>query len=964
MKKRRIIAMLMTVVLILTFLPAVTFAAAEGGQQTLGGELKIKGFPAVGNKLEADLTAVTPAGLTKDKLTYAWTKQEGGQTKTLGTADSYTLAATDQDAVIKLTVTAKAEAGLAGQLAKETGKVSKQGVTPTPAPAVSQAAVPTMTPVPSQGTDVNQQEAGQPQPNVSDSAQNTQPAQEPAESSSGNPSGENAENTPYVPDETVNSGYVPENEIQSRSVPSADVPEQNTEVQRTEGQAGSSENVQAGNTQENTSAEKSTYNLEAEQDTVDFGTLKEGYKKPEPKTATVRNEGTVALTLEGAESKFFTVEGVSGTVLQPGEKADIRISPKEGQNARKEAYEEEIAITTESNVNTVITASFKVEEKASEPGLKIVSGASLDFGSMEEGKELPKAREFEVENTGSGDVAITDYEGEHFEIITELPVTIKEGEKKSLKVQPKKDLKPEKYEESVKLVTDPELKDPLSLSCKLLVEQEKIYDYEISDSSLYFGSRIQGYESVDAKEIVIKNTGNQPLKLTVSKGKDFTVGSLSKSKIDAGESASFTIAPKTGLTAGPYEEDIVIKGQNSKVPEKKVKVSFSVEKQTFKASVTPGTLSFEDRIVGYTQSPAAKNFQIKNTGTGTLTLKKPASTDVFEVTAEGFDAEGLKQLRPGESLQVTVQPKAGLGYNKDAYIQDITVPNNNGLKQELKCTAKFRVKKATLSGVNTNMGVVEGLANGTPKTAKDLKLPASTTIYTLELGELKTGVQWYVDTCDYDPSSTKDQRFTVYGKVLLPNNVANPIQLSLNTYIEVSVNAYDAKKADPSENQIKGIENGATYKMEKSITMKFQAVGAGMTNTSPRKGDVRYLPYDWKVGGYGEKFDTSDYKDSFKVTKANKYTLKVNFIRQEYNGEKWVKKGDSDTKKVEFIIQSDKDGKDIGDKAAKKPTPTPKTKSAVNTGDETPIGAWVAVFVVAVGCIVGIVVYQKKKGKK
>ena len=92
----------------------------------------------------------------------------------------------------------------------------------------------------------------------------------------------------------------------------------------------------------------------------------------------------------------------------------------------------------------------------------------------------------------------------------------------------------------------------------------------------------------------------------------------------------------------------------------------------------------------------------------------------------------------------------------------------------------------------------------------------------------------------------------------------------------------------------------------------------------------------------------------------------MNFIRQEYNGEQWVKKGESDTKKVEFIIKSSdtKSSKNTGKATAtKKPTPTPKTKSAVNTGDETPIGAWVAVFVVAVGCIAGILIYQTKKRK-
>ena len=969
MKRKRIIAVFMTIVLILSFLPAVTFAASEGGAQALGGELRIKGFPAVGNKLEADLSAVTPAGLTKDKFTYTWTKQEGAQTKTLSSADSYTLAAADEGAVIKLTAVPKPETGLTGQLVKESGKVNKQGVTPTPAPtgtpgaAAGSPGAPTVTPAAGE----TQQSSVTPTPQAAYEPEGTgNPSVPTGQSDTENVTNPEPENTQSQESNQGNEGTNPSIPAPAAEQPKTEEPVVGNTVQGTEGTQPSSDVFPYQNTNEdenNTQPEKKTFGMEAEPGELDFGKLEEGYKDVPAKSVTLKNTGNVDLTLNSVTSlSYFEVEEIGGTLLKAGESKSVKIKPREGKKAKEGSYKETIEITTVDNAQATVTASFQVTEEEEKPGLTIVSGKSLDFGKTEEGETAPKAQEVTIENSGNVEISVKKPESDAYEI-SGLPKTLDKGEKYTFTVRPKSNLSPDNYSESLVLTTSPELDPKLSISCKYKVETKKVYDFEVTSRDMKFPNAVEGYTSVETQEMVITNTGNQELDLSLSNRGDFIIGKLSRSKIGPNESASFTVTPKIGLGQGMHEDTIKIKDKNSgkEVP---ILAYFTVDAQTFKVSVSPRYLDFGSKLVGYTESPAAQSFRVTNTGTGTLTLKKPASTDVFQVTAEGFDAEGLKQLKPGESLTVTVQPKLGMGYNKDAYVQAITVQNNNDLKIESQ--AAFRVNKATLIGVNTNMGAIEGLPNGSPKTAEGLKLPKTTTIYVKELGKVPASISWNVEGCDYDPSSTRDQKFTVYGTILLPSNVGNPYQLSLSTWVEVSVKAYDAKVAKASDNRIEGIENGATYKMDKSITMKFKAIGAGMTNTSPRKGDVRYLPYDWKVGGYGEKFDNSDYEDSFKVTKANKYTLKVNFIRQEYNGEQWVKKGESDTKKVEFIIKSSdtKSSKNTGKATAtKKPTPTPKTKSAVNTGDETPIGAWVAVFVVAVGCIAGILIYQTKKRK-
>lgn len=59
MRPRKIIAMVMTFLMMLSLLPSLVFAAAAP-EGELGGQLKIKGTAAVGSELSADYEKVTP----------------------------------------------------------------------------------------------------------------------------------------------------------------------------------------------------------------------------------------------------------------------------------------------------------------------------------------------------------------------------------------------------------------------------------------------------------------------------------------------------------------------------------------------------------------------------------------------------------------------------------------------------------------------------------------------------------------------------------------------------------------------------------------------------------------------------------------------------------------------------------------------------------------------------------------
>ena len=58
--------------------------------------------------------------------------------------------------------------------------------------------------------------------------------------------------------------------------------------------------------------------------------------------------------------------------------------------------------------------------------------------------------------------------------------------------------------------------------------------------------------------------------------------------------------------------------------------------------------------------------------------------------------------------------------------------------------------------------------------------------------------------------------------------------------------------------------------------ISFTAVGAGMDNNSPKKGDIRYVPLNWTVINTNA-WSKAPYTACFGLSKSGDYTLKVVF---------------------------------------------------------------------------------------
>ena len=428
---------------------------------------------------------------------------------------------------------------------------------------------------------------------------------------------------------------------------------------------------------------------------------------------------------------------------------------------------------------------------------------------------------------------------------------------------------------------------------------------------------------------------------------NFTVSALNASDLEPGDSVAFTVEPKTGLAKGEYVETIylypVINGEAGEALAS-VTAKFTVEDvKVAKLTAAPGTLDFGKVQAGYAEAPGAQTVTVTNTGNMVLHLNQPS--------AGSFEAGALSdaELAPGESGSFTLVPKKNLGEGQ--YLEEIKVTSQENA--EASVTASFLVTKNTvkLKGIQKPADIKD-IKNGVEKSAAGLKLPATVEIDTTN-GKMKANVKWDVAGCAYNVSSKESQTFDVTGTVSLPKGIENPDNVSLYTSVKVTVNARSAAVPDASQNKITGIASDGKYTTETKIT--FEAIGAGMDNADPVKGDMRYLPAKWNVLE-DRSWESAPYSATFRMGQSGDYALKVTFNQQKYDGSKWTNTGATDVKQVKFSVSNGK-----GATATPIPAQKANQKKPVLTGDNTMILPFVIILAVAALCIVGVVVYRKRK---
>ena len=998
MKKSRVLAVVMAVLTMVTLLPSMVFAtAAPSG--TLDGKLKVKGTLAIGSTLSADYSKVKPEGITDDNVSFSWSLKDGDLLTEVGTDKTYKIDEKDLGLPIILKITGKEETGVSGELTVTTQEVSE---TEEEAKALAEKKKEEAKAA-GEDPDAEESEASESSENTPDTEAGTseepdsaQPEEtiEPAEETESADVQENThvqENTdvqePADTQEPAENSVIEVNGEQSGP--------QNADEADTSGDS-QTETPDSADTAADASEknEEPTYSASAYTEDgsgiLDFGSVEEGYTEiPEAQMVTIKNNGTGDLNFKEIAPENFMAADINDAPLKSGESVTVWVKPREGLKAGE--YKDLITYQTEEGADVFFEADFTVKEpenkkvedhenneqtdpgETSDPATEKIYKLTADptelpFDDLTAGYEkVETTSTVTIKNEGTEAVTLVQPESEFFDIapVSEVEssgnIQLAQGGEQTFTVQPKLGLsaKDDPYVEELVFASDESTEASATVTASVMVKTEtpKTVTATVKpEGPLSFGTLEQGYETVpDAQPVTVENTGTEAIRIQLSAPEDYEVGEPSAEVLNPGDkAATFTVQPKTGLQAGDHSGTISVTDQNTGNTLAEVRLEFTVSEP--EPEPNPGlsvtdSLEFGTKEEGYKELPDAKKVTVTNTGNTKIVLKQPSSN------AYTIGTLSATELEAGDNATFSVQPVSGLSQGE--YLEDIVIANDANVEAYVNVHFSVTKKKTDNSKKANNLtGIkkpsdIKDLPNGIQKTQKALKLPGTVKITTTK-GEQKASVKWDVKGSSYDPSSAERQIFNVKGTVILPEGVKNPNKISTVIAVSITVNGYQGTEAAASDNKITGIDSNGKYDTNTKIT--FTAAGAGMDNTNPRKGDTRYQPKSWKITET-RTWDGEPYTATFRVSKPGKYTLKVTFGQQKYDGSSWKDTGTQSESTVTFTVSQ---------AAVLTATPSPAVtqtnqKSAVQTGDSTPIMTFVIILIVAVVCIGGILVYRKKK---
>lgn len=888
MNRRRFLAIIMSVFMILSLLPVTVFA--ETTAAVLDGQLKIQGTAVAGTTLKADMQGIKNEGITEDSVSYQWFRKtsddekkeqqgEKPELKSLSKEKTYTITKDDIDSKIVLTITGLEDKGFSGSLTAVTATVTE---TADPKAAETE-----------QNTEASTEEQNQDTSTAEDAS--SEETQEIPEAANDNEAGsESVDGIPAATNDAESSEQenenseeeLEQNEYQEELQPadetgSTEKNEQDSEEAGSTSVEGIPEAKEDGtynNTEDNTETEspsdtdEASYQAEAEvgdgsSDVLAFGTVVSGQEDEQAQYVTIKNTGTETLNFIDISPEHFAVQDITEP-LEAGQSVQVWIAPRVGTEPG--SYEDTITYKTEEGA----TASFKAQ-------------MTVESEDTPEPTEVPQD--------------------------TPTP-------------------------EPTEAPQDTPTPEPTQIPAVSRVSADT--------GAADFGSVVEGYaEAPQAQTVTLTNEGDADAVLSEiysdqGEIRYFDVA-LSSQNISAnGGTATFTVRPKNGLSAGTYTEAFTV---NDTTSGQGIVITATVTVNTASHSfgISTDTLDFASAKKGYS-GVSAQQITVTNNGNVAETLTQP-SAKYFTITA----STGLT-IQPGESAAFTVAPKDGLDVNN--YQENITIAS---AATETVFKAYFQVLKGTVSVTKIqNPSEISGIANGTAKDAQKLKLPSAVVIETTG-GNAKAKVSWDVKNCSYNVSDTAAQSFTVKGAVTLPDGVDNNNNIDLLAYVKVNVEAYTPKTVSADDNKITGIEVNGVYTTQSKIS--FTAVGAGMDNNSPKKGDIRYVPLNWTVINTNA-WSKAPYTACFGLSKSGDYTLKVVFQQQQYNGKNWKNTDSQDTKQVAFSISEAKvtaPGTNL--------TPSANQKKSVKTNDPTDIIPFVVILIIAAGAVYGVIYYKKKK---
>lgn len=751
MRKERILAVIMSVLLTLSMLPMTVFAAET---TTLNGKLNIQGIAAEGKTLSADFKNVDTEGLTEDDVTYLWSRKtfddeaaenagEIPELKELGKEKTYTVTKEDIGSKIVLTITGKEENGYSGTLT-----VTSDEVVDAESGAALEAAAETQTEDASEETGEDQ----------TTDEENTGDQQDNADST---------EDTEAAGAETVDE------------IPPATSDDQQTEAQVTEEQP-----EQTGEIQEVPTEDTLVKDDQMEDNQL---TQADDSAEGEDKAGTETVDGIPPAT---SDDTYPAEDGNNGTTEDPSNENPSNEEPSNEEPSNKDSSNEE---PSNENPSQVTADQITIGEKDSlTPQFSFVQDYTADDATAAQKKvtftnNSDTAVSLSVTASGDENQAAAAVWAEQTDAQTNT-VTVDSGASATLTITPVTGLSananPYQQTFTVYNVNDLEERMEIATITATVTVQDISHDLTPNpNETLDFATAKNGYSAVDAKTITYTNNGNVPetVIMPVSQSGNYEITTEdSPTLAPNGEGRiTFSVRPKAGLAVGSYTETIKVATESGFEATTPISAAFQVIKDT--ATITK------------IQQPSAVSGLPNGTKKSASSLNLPSAV-VIETTAGNMKAAVSWNVK-GSSYRQSATDEQNFTISGTITLPDgVDNDNNLNLATSIDVNVKAYSPKIasaennTITGIEYNgvyttqskisfTAVGAGMDNTSPRNGDTRYEPKSWTVlnntlgwdaapYTASFGLAKSGdytlkvnfEQQKYDGNSWQPTNTTDTR--------------------------------------------------------------------------------------------------------------------------------------------------------------------------------------------------------------
>ena len=745
MRKERILAVIMSVLMALSMLPITVFAAET---TTLNGKLKIQGIAAEGKTLSADFKNVDTEGLTEDDVTYLWSRKtfddeaaenagETPQLKELGKEKTYTVTKEDIGSKIVLTITGKEEKGYSGTLTVTSDEVVD---------AESGAALETAAEA---QTEDASEETGEDQ---TTDEENTNDHQDNADST---------EDTEAAGAETVD-----------------EIPPATSDAQQTEPQEEQSE--QTGETQE----------VPAEDTLVKDGQMEDDQSvQADASIAGEDKAGTEAvggIPPATSDDTYPAENENNGTTEDPSNEDPSNEDPSNEDPSNEDPSNENPSQVTADQIkigeNDSLTPTFSfVQDYTTDDATAAQKTITFTNNSSDTAVDLS------VTASGDANQAAMAVWAEQTDAQTNT-VTVNPGASATLTITPVTGLdanaNPYQQTFTVNNVNDPAAMMEIATITATVTVQGISHDLTPNpNETLDFATAKNGYSAVDAKTITYTNNGNIPetVIMPVSQSGNYEITTEDSLKLAPnGEGRiTFSVRPKAGLAVGSYTETIKVATESGFEATTPISVAFQVIKDT--ATLTK------------IQQPSAVSGLPNGTKKSASSLKLPSAV-VIETTAGNMKAAVSWNVK-GASYRQSATDEQNFSVSGTLTLPDgVDNDNNLNLATSIDVNVKAYSPKIasaennTITGIDYNgvyttqskisfTAVGAGMDNTSPRNGDTRYEPKSWTVlnntlgwdaapYTASFGLAKSGdytlkvnfEQQKYDGNSWQPTNTTDTR--------------------------------------------------------------------------------------------------------------------------------------------------------------------------------------------------------------